>query len=109
MFLIPRVAARTQAAALRKRRALQRQVLYTRPVLPRVGEQVTVAYNPDATVLRWASFLGFPCADASDLLRPVCREAGTKQMRYCRCFTNLCATPHADEPRASLQYIDLSL
>ena len=37
---------------MRKRRALQRQVLYTRPVRPAAGKQLTVFYNPDATVLR---------------------------------------------------------
>lgn len=37
---------------MRKRRALQRQVLYTRPVRPAAGDIVTVCYNPDATVLR---------------------------------------------------------
>lgn len=37
---------------MRKRRALQRQVLYTRPVRPAAGEALTVFYNPDATVLR---------------------------------------------------------
>ena len=41
-----------QARALAKRRALQRQVLYTQPGLPRVGQRVAVFYNPDATVLR---------------------------------------------------------
>lgn len=41
-----------QAAALRRRRALQRQVLYTKPVTARAGEPVQVYYNPDNTVLR---------------------------------------------------------
>ncbi|CAL8472333.1 g11876 [Coccomyxa elongata] len=44
--------AEVKAAAMRKRRALQRQVLYTRPVRPAAGDTVTVCYNPDATVLR---------------------------------------------------------
>lgn len=41
-----------QARAQRRRRELQRMVLYTDPVTPRAGERVTVFYNPDATVLR---------------------------------------------------------
>ena len=28
------------------------QILYTQPVTPRAGEEVTVFYNPDITVLR---------------------------------------------------------
>ncbi|KAK9832645.1 hypothetical protein WJX81_006656 [Elliptochloris bilobata] len=44
--------AELKARAARKRRDLQRQVLYTLPVTPRAGEEVTVFYDPDATVLR---------------------------------------------------------
>ena len=43
---------RTQAKAARKRRAMQRQVLYTNPVTPRAGESVQVFYNPNLTVLQ---------------------------------------------------------
>lgn len=45
-----RVLAR--ARAQRRRREVQRTMLYTDPVTPRAGQTVTVYYNPDATVLR---------------------------------------------------------
>ncbi|CAK0787776.1 hypothetical protein CVIRNUC_010998 [Coccomyxa viridis] len=44
--------AELKAAALRRRRAMQRQVLYTKPVTAEAGKPVQVYYNPDSTVLR---------------------------------------------------------
>ena len=41
-----------QAKAGKKRRELQRQVLFTMPVRPRAGQSVRVYYNPDVTPLR---------------------------------------------------------
>ena len=41
-----------QAKAARKRRELQRQVLFSDPLQPTAGQAVDVYYNPDATVLR---------------------------------------------------------
>jgi starch synthase len=41
-----------RAAAVAKRRAAQRRVLYTHPVQPRAGQRCDVFYNPDRTVLR---------------------------------------------------------
>ena len=40
-----------RAEAQRKRRALQRKVLYTNPLVPKAGETCEVYYNPDMTVL----------------------------------------------------------
>jgi len=48
----PELISCVQARAQRRRRELQRTVLYTDPVTPRAGERATVFYNPDATVLR---------------------------------------------------------
>ncbi|KAK9804683.1 hypothetical protein WJX73_010729 [Symbiochloris irregularis] len=41
-----------RAAAKRRRRARQHQVVFTDPPLPRAGENVDVLYNPDLTALR---------------------------------------------------------
>lgn len=41
-----------RARAQRRRREVQRTILYTRPVTPRAGRPVTVFYNPDTTVLK---------------------------------------------------------
>eukprot|EP00892_Ulva_mutabilis_P005442 jgi/Ulvmu1/326/UM001_0330.1 len=41
-----------RAEAQRKRRAVQRKVLYTNPLVPVAGQEVDVYYNPDMTDLR---------------------------------------------------------
>jgi hypothetical protein len=41
-----------RAEAQRKRRQMQRKVLYTNPLVPRAGEPCEVYYNPDMTALR---------------------------------------------------------
>lgn len=41
-----------RAEAQRKRRAMQRKVLYTNPLVPEAGNEVDVYYNPDMTDLR---------------------------------------------------------
>ncbi len=41
-----------QAKAGKKRRELQRQVLFTMPIRPKAGQSVRVYYNPDVTPLR---------------------------------------------------------
>lgn len=41
-----------QECAVSEEAAAGGQVLYTNPVTPRAGEEVTVFYNPDITVLR---------------------------------------------------------
>lgn len=41
-----------RAEAQRKRRAMQRKVLYTNPLVPVAGKEVDVFYNPDMTDLR---------------------------------------------------------
>lgn len=41
-----------QAKAGKKRRELQRQVLFTMPIRPKAGQAVRVYYNPDMTPLR---------------------------------------------------------
>lgn len=41
-----------QAKAGKKRRELQRQVLFTMPIRPKAGQSVRVYYNPDVTTLR---------------------------------------------------------
>ena len=41
-----------QAKAGKKRRELQRQVLFTMPIRPKAGKIVRVYYNPDVTPLR---------------------------------------------------------
>ena len=41
-----------QAKAGKKRRELQRQVLFTMPIRPKAGQTVKVYYNPDVTPLR---------------------------------------------------------
>lgn len=41
-----------QAKAGKKRRELQRQVLFTMPIRPKAGQTVRVYYNPDVTPLR---------------------------------------------------------
>lgn len=41
-----------RAEAQRKRRAMQRKVLYTNPLVPVAGQDVDVFYNPDMTDLR---------------------------------------------------------
>ena len=107
-----------QAAALRRHRALQRQVLYTKPVTARAGEPVQVYYNPDNTVLRgrpetwlrggwnrWTHAQAFP----PQRMQPVLPGGvgflqGTVQVHYaslnfqdlsCACMRVYEATPHA--------------
>ena len=41
-----------QAKAGKKRRELQRQVLFTVPIRPQAGQSAKVYYNPDVTPLR---------------------------------------------------------
>ena len=46
MFTINSVALPTQAAALRRRRSMQRQVLYTKPVTAEAGKPVQASFSP---------------------------------------------------------------
>ena len=52
LFCIKLQSNTVQAKAGKKRRELQRQVLFTMPIRPRAGQNVKVYYNPDATPLR---------------------------------------------------------